>query len=83
MLKAKGLRDGRRRRGRLRAEPRVDQRALDFLVEAIGKAGYEPGGNVFIAIDAAASEFFEKGAYQLEGKKLSTQPRSSTSGKGS
>jgi len=41
--------------------------ALDLLVEAIGKAGFQPGRDVALAIDAAATEFFGDGAYRFEG----------------
>ncbi len=46
--------------------------ALDVLVTAIGKAGYRPGEDVAICMDAAASEFFKDGHYVLgsENKKL-------------
>ncbi len=37
--------------------------ALSVIVEAIEKAGYKPGENVTIALDPAASEFFQDGAY--------------------
>ena len=33
--------------------------ALDVIIEAIGKAGYEPGQDVFIALDVASSEFYD------------------------
>jgi enolase len=42
--------------------------ALDLLVEAIQDAGLEPGSEVGLALDAAASEFFRDDAYLLEGK---------------
>lgn len=42
--------------------------ALDLLVEAIGKAGYRPGDDVVIGLDPAASEYFKKGRYVLEGE---------------
>jgi enolase len=42
--------------------------AMDLLVQAIEKAGLEPGSEVGLALDAAASEFFRDEAYQLEGK---------------
>src|SRR5262249_49159266 len=42
--------------------------ALDLLVEAIGKAGFQPGSDVALAIDAAATEFFSDGAYRFEGR---------------
>jgi enolase 1/2/3 len=41
--------------------------ALDLLVEAIGKAGYEPGRDIALGIDSAANSFFSDGAYQFEG----------------
>jgi enolase len=46
--------------------------ALDLMLAAIEKAGYKPGEQIFLALDAAASEFFDKGKYTFEGK-----PRSS------
>ncbi|MBI4869142.1 MAG: phosphopyruvate hydratase [Candidatus Wallbacteria bacterium] len=39
------------------------EEALGLMIEAIGKAGYKPGKQVSIALDAAASEFHEKGKY--------------------
>jgi enolase 1/2/3 len=44
-----------------------NQAALDLIVEAIGKAGFAPGRDVALAIDAAATEFYADGAYQFEG----------------
>ncbi|OPY72788.1 MAG: Enolase [Syntrophorhabdus sp. PtaU1.Bin058] len=40
--------------------------ALDLLMVAIGKAGYKAGKDVFIALDAAASEFYKKGKYHID-----------------
>jgi enolase len=44
--------------------------ALTLILEAIGKAGYEAGKQIFLALDCAASEFFDKktGTYEFEGK---------------
>jgi enolase len=44
--------------------------ALSLLIEAITKAGYKPGEQIFLALDVAASEFFDKqkNAYHYEGK---------------
>jgi enolase len=39
------------------------QQALDLIVEAIERAGYEPGGDVAIALDPASSEFYRDGKY--------------------
>jgi enolase len=44
--------------------------ALDFIVKAIESAGYKPGEDVYLALDAAASEFYRDGAYRLEGEGL-------------
>jgi enolase len=42
--------------------------ALDFVMQAIGKAGYKPGEDVLIALDCASTEFFKSGAYHYEGE---------------
>src|SRR5262249_9765046 len=49
--------------------------ALDFVMQAIVKAGYRPGDNVMLALDCAATEFFKDAAYHYEGegKKRSRQ----------
>ncbi len=47
-----------------------NREALDLIMEAVGKAGYAPGTDVVLALDAAASEFYDKetGKYTLEGE---------------
>jgi enolase len=45
--------------------------ALDAIVESINKAGYK--GKVKLGMDAAASEFYKDGKYQIDGKSLSTE----------
>jgi enolase len=49
--------------------------ALEIIMEAIKQAGFEPGKDICIAIDAAASELYEDGVYNLavEGKKLTSE----------
>ena len=42
--------------------------ALDCLLEAIEKAGFKPGKDIFLGLDVASSEFFEKGKYNLHGE---------------
>ena len=42
--------------------------ALDFVMQAISKAGYNPGSDVMLALDCAATEFFKDGAYVYEGE---------------
>ncbi|MCH8612131.1 phosphopyruvate hydratase [Arsenicicoccus dermatophilus] len=41
--------------------------ALDLILEAIRAAGYEPGKDIALALDVAASEFFDNGSYTFEG----------------
>jgi enolase len=43
--------------------------ALDFVLQAVAKAGFEPGKDVVLALDPAASEFFKDGAYRYEGER--------------
>ena len=43
--------------------------ALDFIMQSIRTAGYEPGLDVVLALDAASSEFFKDGKYHLAGEK--------------
>jgi len=48
--------------------------AIEVILEGIERAGYEPGQDIFIALDPAASEFFQDGRYvlQKEGRELSS-----------
>lgn len=46
----------------------TNEEALNYIIEAINKAGYIPGKNVFLALDVAASEFYENGIYKLKGE---------------
>src|SRR6185295_6981367 len=52
-----------------------NEAALEALVEGIEAAGYEPGSDVFIALDPATSELYGDGAYGLEheGRSLSSE----------
>ncbi|MFH0957237.1 MAG: phosphopyruvate hydratase [Pseudomonadota bacterium] len=54
-----------------------DEKACEFIIEAIEAAGYKPGDDIAIALDPAASSFFEDGAYNLiksgQGKKTSAE----------
>ena len=51
---------------------KANEEAVEVILQAIEKAGYEPGADIAIALDPAASEFFEDGKYVLnkEGRKL-------------
>jgi enolase len=48
--------------------------ALDFILRAVKAAGYKPGGDVLLAMDPAASEFFKDGRYELKGEGKSLTP---------
>ncbi len=50
-----------------------NKEGFDLIIEAIKKAGYTPGRDVTLAIDAAASEFYKDGYYMVDGKKLTTE----------
>ena len=73
ILKGKGLATGIGDEGGFAPNIESTRATLDLLVDAISKAGYRPGEDVFLALDSAASEFFGKGAYTLEGKKTSPE----------
>lgn len=73
ILRKKGLNTGLGDEGGYAPKLVSNTEALDLIVEAIRKAGYVPGKNVFIAIDAAASSFYNKetGLYRIDNTKLS------------
>jgi len=48
--------------------------ALDHITSAVASAGYTPGGDVMIALDCAASEYFKDGAYRMTGEGLTLSP---------
>jgi enolase len=52
-----------------------NEEAIQVILDAIEKAGYKPGQDIFLGLDAAASEFYENGIYDLkgEGKKKSSE----------
>ncbi len=53
-----------------------NQQALDVIIEAIEKAGYTPGKDIFIALDAADSEFYDKAKKKYVFKKSDKSKRS-------
>jgi enolase len=68
VIKQRGLSTGVGDEGGFAPDLEHNRAALDLIVEAIGKAGFNPGQDVALAIDAAASEFYADGAYNFEGK---------------
>jgi enolase len=75
ILKAKKLNTAVGDEGGFAPDLGSNEEALALIIEAIEKAGYKPGKDIGLALDAAASEFFKKGKYvlQSENKKLSAQ----------
>ncbi|SMO54825.1 phosphopyruvate hydratase [Propioniciclava tarda] len=71
VLKAKGLSTGLGDEGGFAPNLESNRAALDLILEAIKAAGYEPGKDVCLALDVAASEFEKDGKYTFEGKELS------------
>ena len=69
VLKAKGYNTAVGDEGGFAPDLKSNEEALVLIVEAIKKAGYEPGGNVCIALDPAASSFYRKGKYILAAEK--------------
>jgi len=49
--------------------------ALDFIMSSVEHAGYKPGEDVAIALDAASTEFFKDGSYVYEGEKKTRNPK--------
>jgi enolase len=75
ILKSKGLNTAVGDEGGFAPDLGSNEAALALIIEAIEKAGYKPGKDIGLALDAAASEFYKKGKYvlQSENKKLSAQ----------
>lgn len=66
ILKKRGLATGVGDEGGFAPSLQSDRQALDLIMEAIEAAGFEPGKDIFLSIDAAASEWMmEGGAYML------------------
>ncbi len=74
VLKKKGLNTAVGDEGGFAPNLRSNEEAVQVILEAITKAKYKPGKDVFLGLDVASSEFFEKGVYDMkgEGKKLSS-----------
>lgn len=65
VLKAKGLSTAVGDEGGFAPNLKSNEEAIQVIVAAIEAAGYEPGGDVMIALDPAASSFYEDGQYVL------------------
>jgi len=72
VLKQHGLSTGVGDEGGFAPDLKHNRAALDLIVEAIGNAGFTPGEDVALGIDAAATEFYRDGAYTFEGGSRTT-----------
>jgi enolase len=70
LLKEKGLNCGVGDEGGFAPNIKSNIEALDLISEAISRTNYTLGKDIFFGLDVAASEFYENGFYQLEGKNL-------------
>jgi len=67
VLKQQGLSTGVGDEGGFAPDLQHNRAALDLIVDAIGKAGFTPGEDIALGLDAAASEFSADGGYNFEG----------------
>ncbi|HEX4255966.1 MAG TPA: phosphopyruvate hydratase [Streptosporangiaceae bacterium] len=73
VLKQHGLSTGVGDEGGFAPDLENNRAALDLIVEAIGKAGFTPGRDIGLAIDAAATEFYGEDGYAFEGSAKSSE----------
>jgi enolase len=69
LLKTRGLSTAVGDEGGFAPDLESNEEALSLIEQAIEAAGYRPGRDIALALDAAASEFYEKGRYRLEAEK--------------
>lgn len=72
VLKKRGLFTGVGDEGGFAPNLNSNEEGFELIIEAIKAAGYIPGVDVNLAIDVAASEFYEDGFYHIDGKKITT-----------
>ena len=68
VLNEKGLATGVGDEGGFAPDLKSNSEGFDLIIEAIKRAGYEPGKDVCLGIDVAASEFYKDGKYNLVGE---------------
>ncbi|MEJ5310046.1 MAG: phosphopyruvate hydratase [Anaerolineae bacterium] len=75
VLKKRGYGVGIGDEGGFAPSLKTNEEAIEVILEAIQKAGYEPGQDIWIAMDPAASEIYEDGKYNLkkEGRVLTSE----------
>jgi enolase len=76
ILKGKGYKTSVGDEGGFAPDLRSNEEAFSLIMEAIRKSGYQPGKEVALGIDAAATEFYRNGAYFLKAEKKSKRTSS-------
>ncbi|MEW6670502.1 MAG: phosphopyruvate hydratase [Thermodesulfobacteriota bacterium] len=74
ILKEKGLNTAVGDEGGFAPNLKSNEEAIKLIISAIKSAGFKPGKDIGIALDAAASEFFSKGKYDLKSEKKILSP---------
>jgi len=69
VLKGKGLNTAVGDEGGFAPNLKSNEEAIEVILQAIDKAGYKAGKDVFLALDVASTEFFKDGVYTLENEK--------------
>ncbi|MBI5409450.1 MAG: phosphopyruvate hydratase [Nitrospirae bacterium] len=72
LLKSKGLNVAVGDEGGFAPSLQSNEEAIVLIIEAIKRAGYAAGKNVFLALDAASSELYGGGKYSFEGKSIAS-----------
>ena len=73
VLKGKGLATSIGDEGGFAPDLASNRAALDLILQAIESAGFKAGVDIGLAMDVAATEFFENGKYKFEGKELTAE----------
>ncbi len=73
VLKEKGYNTNVGDEGGFAPDLKSNEEGFKVIIEAIEKAGYKPGVDVFLGIDVAASEFYDNGYYLVDNKRMTTE----------
>jgi enolase len=75
VLKGRGLATAVGDEGGFAPDLKSNEEAIETILEAIAKAGYKAGEDIWLGLDVASSEFYENGKYNLkgEGKRLTSE----------
>ena len=71
ILSAKGLSISVGDEGGFAPNLKSNEEAMELIIEAIKKAGYKPGKDIYLALDVASSSFYKNGKYIMEGEEKS------------